>query len=117
MELPGSAPRGYSGADASEGSLPPAAWLAKRSAMAARIAVVGDFDPKNPTHGFTNAALDHVRLGFEWVATDEMGDDVEARLSAFDGVWVAPASPYRSMDGALGAIRYARERGVPLVGT
>jgi CTP synthase (UTP-ammonia lyase) len=32
-------------------------------------------------------------------------------------VWIAPASPYRSMDGALRAIRYARERGVPLVGT
>lgn len=41
----------------------------------------------------------------------------EARLAVFDGVWIAPGSPYRSMEGALGAIRYARERGVPLVGT
>ncbi len=86
--------------------------------MSARIAVVGDFDPKNPTHIFTNAALGHVDLGFEWVPTDAIrGDDVEARLAAFDGLWIAPASPYRSMDGALAAIRHARERGVPLVGT
>jgi CTP synthase (UTP-ammonia lyase) len=85
--------------------------------MSVRIAVVGDFDAKNPTHLFTNAALDHVGLPFEWVATDAIGDDVEARLAPFDGLWSAPASPYRSMDGALAAIRYARERGVPLVGT
>lgn len=85
--------------------------------MAADIAVVGDFDPRNPTHGFTNAALEHVHLGFEWVPTDAIGDDAGARLAAFDGLWIAPASPYRSMEGALGAIRHARERGVPLVGT
>jgi hypothetical protein len=30
---------------------------------------------------------------------------------------IGPASPYRSMDGALAAVRLARERGVPLVAT
>ena len=85
--------------------------------MSPRIAVVGDFDAKNPTHAFTNASLDHVGLAFEWVATDAIGEDVASRLAPFDGVWIAPASPYRSMDGALVAIRHARERGVPLVGT
>jgi CTP synthase (UTP-ammonia lyase) len=85
--------------------------------MTVRIAVVGDFDPKNSTHFLTNAALGHVGLGFEWVATDAVRDPAEASLAAFDGLWIAPASPYRSMSGALAAIRYARERGVPLVGT
>jgi CTP synthase (UTP-ammonia lyase) len=82
----------------------------------AQIAVVGDFNPSNPTHQLTNAALEHVGLDFTWVPTDSSGD-WEARLTAYDGVWIAPASPYRSMDGALDAVRYARERGVPLVGT
>ena len=82
----------------------------------ARVVVVGDFDPANRTHRFTNDALEHVGLVFEWVATDAAGDWDE-RLLSYDGVWIAPASPYRSMDGALTAIRYARERGVPLVGT
>jgi CTP synthase (UTP-ammonia lyase) len=81
------------------------------------IAVVGDYDPANPMHRFTNAALDHVGLGFEWVATEAVGDDPEARFAGSDGLWIAPSSPYRSMEGALAAIRYARERGVPLVGT
>jgi CTP synthase (UTP-ammonia lyase) len=80
------------------------------------IGVVGDFDSANRTHQFTNEALEHVGLRFEWVPTDAAGD-WEERLAGYDGVWIAPASPYRSMDGALAAVRYARERGVPLVGT
>jgi CTP synthase (UTP-ammonia lyase) len=81
------------------------------------IAVVGDFNPKNPTHQFTNAALDHVGLPFEWVPTESIDGDPSTRLSSYHGLLIAPASPYRSMEGALSAIRYARERGVPLVGT
>jgi CTP synthase (UTP-ammonia lyase) len=79
--------------------------------------VVGDYQPANVTHRFTNAALAHLALDFDWVATDSVGARPAERLAAYDGVWLAPASPYRSMDGALAAIRYARERGVPLVGT
>ena len=82
----------------------------------ARVAVVGDFDSANRTHRFTCDALEHVDLAAEWVPTDTPGD-WDDRLGRFDGLWIAPASPYRSMDGALTAIRYARERGVPLVGT
>ena len=81
------------------------------------IAVVGDFNPKNPTHQFTNTALDHVGVAFEWVPTESIDGDPATQLSAYRGLLIAPASPYRSMDGALSAIRYARERGVPLVGT
>lgn len=82
----------------------------------AQIAIVGDFDPSNPTHQLTNAALEHVDLDFTWLPTDSPGD-WEDRLTAYDGVFIAPASPYRRMEGALAAVRYARERGVPLVGT
>jgi len=81
------------------------------------IAVVGDFNPSNPTHRFTNAALDHIGLRFEWVPTDSIGTEPDAELARYGGLWIAPASPYRSMEGALAAIRCARERGVPLVGT
>ena len=83
----------------------------------ARIGIVGDFQPGNVTHRFTNAALEHLGLAFDWVPTESIGDRPEVSLHAYDGLWIAPASPYRSMDGALGAIRCARERGVPLVGT
>ncbi len=81
------------------------------------IGVVGDFNPTNPTHRFTKGALDHLGLSCEWVPTETIADEPEHRLAVYDGLWIASASPYRSMDGALAAIRYARERGVPLVGT
>jgi CTP synthase (UTP-ammonia lyase) len=83
----------------------------------AAVGVVGDFDPRNPTHRFTNDALEHVRLPFEWVPTDQVPEPADRRLGGYAGLWIAPASPYRSMHGALTAIRYAREPGVPLVGT
>ena len=83
----------------------------------ARVGVIGDFNAKNPTHRFTNDALAHLGLGFDWVPTDSVGDAPATRLAGYDGVWIAPASPYRSMDGALSAIRHTRERGVPLVAT
>ncbi len=50
-----------------------------------------------------------------WVPTERVGDG--AALAEFDGLWCVPASPYRDMDGALTAIRVARERHVPFLGT
>jgi CTP synthase (UTP-ammonia lyase) len=83
----------------------------------AKVAVVGDWNPANHTHLATNAALEHAGASFAWVATEACGGDAPARLEGYSGIFVAPASPYRSMEGALDAIRHARERGVPLVGT
>jgi CTP synthase (UTP-ammonia lyase) len=87
------------------------------SRQGTRVAIVGDFNPRNRTHVATNDALEHVDLGFDWVATDDVGPNAQARLGGYDGIFIAPASPYRDMDGALAAVRDARERGVPLVGT
>jgi CTP synthase (UTP-ammonia lyase) len=39
------------------------------------------------------------------------------RLSEFTGLWIGPGSPYKSMDGALSAIHFARQNGIPLLGT
>lgn len=82
------------------------------------VGVVGDFDPRNHTHQATNTGLAHAGIEFEWVPTDEVPPDRgDKRLARYAGIFVAPSSPYRSMEGALAAIRFARERGVPLVGT
>ncbi len=85
------------------------------------IAIVGDRDDSIAAHlaiplALANAAsaLD-VDLIFEWLASDRI-DDV-ARLTGFDAFWVAPGSPYRSLDGALRAIGYARTTGRPFLGT
>lgn len=80
------------------------------------IGVVGDFNPENVTHQTLNASLEHAGARAEWVPTDAVPPTDEL-VERYAGLWIAPASPYRSMDGALGAIAAARERGVPLVGT
>jgi CTP synthase (UTP-ammonia lyase) len=38
-------------------------------------------------------------------------------LSEFDGIWCVPGMPYRSAEGALRAIRRAREARTPFLGT
>lgn len=82
------------------------------------IGVVGDFRPQELTHQATNQALTHAGLSFEWVPTTEVRPDAPAvRIGGYAGLFIAPASPYCSMEGALAAIRFARERGVPLVAT
>jgi CTP synthase (UTP-ammonia lyase) len=85
------------------------------------IALIGDYDPSVPAHQAIPLALGLAgyRLGhptrFEWIPTDEI--EGTSRLTPFDGVWCVPASPYRSMDGALTAIRFARETRRPFLGT
>ena len=81
------------------------------------VGIVGDYNAQNRTHLATNSALEGLGLAFEWVDTSDVDGDPQQRLDRYDGIWIAPASPYRSMEGALQAVRYARERGVPLVGT
>jgi len=83
-----------------------------------RIGIVGDFDPENRTHIFTNNGIRHAAevmgkpIETVWLPTDQPAD-----YSQFDGLFGSPGSPYRSFDGALSAIRYAREKKVPFIGT
>ena len=89
----------------------------------ARIGIIGDYDAEYPIHRATNAALEtagrglEVGVDYEWVATDSVPLGDARRLAGFDGLWAAPGGPYRSLDGALRGIRFARERGIPFVGT
>lgn len=86
-----------------------------------RIALVGDYDPSVPAHQAIPVALDRVAnetglsVQASWVPTTDIGDG--ASLQAFEGIWCVPASPYRDMSGALTAIRFARERQIPFLGT
>ena len=83
------------------------------------VGIVGDRDPDLHVHRFTEAALGHVAdpVPFEWIATEELASAPPARLARYTAFLVSPGSPYRSMEGALAAIRHARERRVPILGT
>lgn len=95
-----------------------------RSPRALRVALVGDRDDAKTAHQAIPRALAlaaesmALALAPEWIGSDAVPADDAARvLSPFDAVWCVPGSPYRSMDGVLAAIRHARTRGVPFLGT
>jgi CTP synthase (UTP-ammonia lyase) len=85
------------------------------------IGLIGDYDKAVPAHQAIPLALQraaevlHVPVTHEWVPTEEIA--AASRIASFSGFWCVPASPYRSMEGALLAIRHARESGVPFLGT
>jgi CTP synthase (UTP-ammonia lyase) len=80
------------------------------------IGIVGDYDPGYFLHAATDAAFASLGAEAAWVPTPAVRDDLSV-LGDYDGLLIPPGSPYKSMDGALGAIRYARENGLPLLGT
>ncbi|WP_447788786.1 MULTISPECIES: CTP synthase C-terminal region-related (seleno)protein [Pseudomonas] len=88
---------------------------------AIRIALIGDHDPQVTAHQAIPVALgmaaEHSgkNIQFQWLATDSI--NTKTPLDDFDGFWCVPASPYRDMDGALWAIRFAREQQRPFLGT
>ena len=88
------------------------------------IAIVADFNSASRSHIATNDALAHsakalgLNLEPTWVPTSDLADEnTSKRLAGFAGLWIGPGSPYANMDGALSAIRLARERKIPLLGT
>ncbi len=88
---------------------------------AASIALVGDYDPAVTAHQAIPKALDlasaklQTSLQWTWVGTDSIASP--DALTSFDAIWCVPASPYKNMDGALSAIRHARENKLPFLGT
>ncbi|HSS65739.1 MAG TPA: CTP synthase [Gammaproteobacteria bacterium] len=86
-----------------------------------KIGLIGDLDECVPAHRAIPIALDLASeslgapLDVEWIPTDAVKS--EDKLFRFHGLWCVPASPYRSMEGAIRAIRYAREHARPFLGT
>jgi CTP synthase (UTP-ammonia lyase) len=89
-----------------------------------RIGVLGDFNPDYHTHHATNAALQHAAKSLArevettWVPTPSLLEpSALEKLADHDGLWGSPGSPYRSMDGMLAGIQFARDRNRPFVAT
>ena len=88
-----------------------------------RVGIIGDLNPDFRPHTATDEAIGHaaealeMSADVEWLPTASLEQQTEKTLLAFDALWCAPGSPYESMDGALNAIRLARELQWPFVGT
>lgn len=88
-----------------------------------QIGLIGDYNPAVVAHQAIPEAL---RLAAEsvgctveatWIETAQLGPDVPAQLAGLTALWCVPASPYANTEGALAAIRFARESGRPFLGT
>lgn len=88
-----------------------------------RIAVLGEFNAASPTLPKIDSSLQHAAeelrliVHFDWISTSELVNDAEARLESYDGIWAAPGSPYKSFQGMLNGIEFARRRNWPFLGT
>ena len=88
-----------------------------------KIGIIGDFNPDYPSHAATNEAIGHAAAALgalahvHWLPTPTIEKDPAPVLEPFDALWCSPGSPYQSQEGALDAIRFARERDYPFLGT
>ena len=91
---------------------------------ATRIGILGDFNPDYRSHRATTESLAHAaaKLGFEvetvWLPTPSLlAPDAPKTLETFDGLWASPGSPYKSFDGRLKGIEFARVHDWPFLAT
>ncbi len=91
---------------------------------AVRIGILGDFNADFRSHHATNDALQHaahklkITVESEWIPTPSLAaPGVEKKLETFDGLWGSPGSPFKSFDGMLKGIEFARRHDWPYLGT
>jgi CTP synthase (UTP-ammonia lyase) len=88
-----------------------------------RAGVIGDPHPVVQGYGVIAEAIQHaaaalaLQVETQWLPTAALPPAIDEELGLYDALWCGPAGPYENMDGALRAIRYARENRVPFLGT
>jgi len=89
-----------------------------------RIGVLGDFNPEFRSHHATNDSLQHAarKLGMAvesvWLPTPSLVEpNAATNLESFDGLWASAGSPYKSFDGMLEGIEFARIHDWPFLAT
>lgn len=97
----------------------------KQPAHEVNIAVIGKYTGNGDAYISIAEALKHggiacdARVNIEWIESDtleEPGLKFSERFAHTDGLIVAPGFGERGVEGKIGAIRYARENGLPFFG-
>lgn len=88
-----------------------------------KLAIIGDYNDNFRPHKATNEAIAHssdkfqLDISYDWIATDRIEKEFDNIISTYNGFWIAPGSPYKSMTGALEIIKFARQNNIPTLGT
>jgi len=86
------------------------------------IGIVGDFDEKILTLAALNQAIDHCRkfpdfaIDATWCPTT-VSPEVYFKENRFQGLWIAPGSPYQDDANVFETIQIARTTNFPLLGS
>lgn len=80
------------------------------------IVIVGDRSSGVLAHSAIDQVFERFggSVGSHWLGTGEI---TPRHLERMGGIWLAPGSPYRSLEGALMACQRAREHRIPFLGT
>lgn len=83
--------------------------------MIKEIGIIGDFH-NSKTQSTIAGSIEHsnkaigLKLTYRWIDSLSLEDEGYVDiLKNLSGIWSAPGSPFKSLNGALNAIRYARE--------
>ncbi|HZR65394.1 MAG TPA: hypothetical protein VFA85_09620 [Terriglobales bacterium] len=89
-----------------------------------KVGILGDYNANSPTLPSIEKSIQHaaeklkIAAKPEWLPTDSLaGAEIDSQLESFDGLWAAPGSPYKSFEGMLRGIEFARRRDWPFLGT
>jgi len=89
-----------------------------------RIGILGDFNPEFRSHIATNDSLQHaahklkIEVESAWLPTPSLlAPDAPAVLETYDGLWASAGSPYKSFEGMLKGIEFARVHDWPFLAT
>lgn len=92
--------------------------------MASRIAIIGEQNTDFRPHAVVNEMItrfneqNNKAVKPAWISTEKLNQsDHKTILSDYQGIWISPGSPYKSLDGALNAIKFSRTRNIPALGT
>ena len=91
--------------------------------MNKRIAIIGEYYKNFRPHSTLMESIEHVKkkhkveIEVDWVDTLRAEQEGENLFANYSGFWSAPGSPFKSLEGALSAIKYARVNDIPHLGT
>lgn len=87
------------------------------------VGLIGDYDEGIVAHRAIPLALSlasqacGIPISTRWLPTGVLEKCALDTIAQYTGFWCVPGSPYRSMNGALRAIQFARENHRPFLGT
>ncbi len=86
-----------------------------------KIGIIGEFNPGKKSHIALNNSLEWLKndlsFKFEWIDTIKIERNSSMTLNGLSGIWSASGSPFKSLDGVIKAIEYARANNIPHLGT